>query len=135
MRNDAISHGRASQPASRLRSTNADAGTGEAPFTAIGQDGVRLQFGPRLGLLHRDSKTVIRAGGGIFYSFKTVTSAIRWQERPVQRNAGDRERCEKTLRRETDFRDFRRTARAVPIAGSGFYYWPQIPKRRHVRVD
>ena len=47
-----------------------------APFGGDSvQQGRPWQLGPRLGLAYTITpKTVLRAGGGIFYSFKTVTS-------------------------------------------------------------
>ncbi len=105
---------------------------GTAPF--IGDsvlDGRPLQLGPRLGFAYTATpKTVIRAGGGIFYSFKTVTSG-----NSLAKNAP----FSGTLVTANDANNF---AAAVPIssgfpsarpdlwpvAGSGFYYWPQDSK-------
>jgi hypothetical protein len=75
-------------------------------------------------------KTVIRAGGGIFYSFKTVTSG-----NSMAKNAP----FSGTLVTVNDANNFA-AAKPIsagfpaerpelwPIAGSGFYYWPQDSK-------
>jgi hypothetical protein len=105
---------------------------GTAPFTGDSVlDGRPLQLGPRLGLAYTVTpKTVIRAGGGIFYSFKTVTSG-----NSLAKNAP----FSGTLVTTNDANNF---ASALPISagfpaarpdlwpyqGTGFYYWPQDSK-------
>jgi hypothetical protein len=105
---------------------------GTAPFTGDSVlDGRPLQLGPRLGLAYPVTpKTVIRAGGGIFYSFKTVTSG-----NSLAKNAP----FSGTLVTTNDANNF---ASALPISagfpaarpdlwpyqGTGFYYWPQDSK-------
>jgi len=105
---------------------------GTAPFTGDSvQDGRPLQLGPRFGFAYTATpKTVIRAGGGIFYSFKTVTSG-----NSLAKNAP----FSGTLVTANDAANFGAAvpissgfpaARPAlwPIAGSGFYYWPQDAK-------
>ncbi|MDQ6666255.1 MAG: carboxypeptidase regulatory-like domain-containing protein, partial [Acidobacteriota bacterium] len=94
-------------------------------------EGRPLQLGPRFGLAYTlTPKTVIRAGGGIFYSFKTVTSG-----NSLAKNAP----FSGTLVTTNDAANF---AAAIPISagfppgrpqlwpvqGSGFFYWPQDGK-------
>ncbi len=105
---------------------------GTAPFTSDSVlNGRPKQLGPRLGFAYRATpKTVIRAGAGIFYSFKTVTSG-----NSLAKNAP----FSGTLLTTNDANNFGATlpisagfpaARPdlYPIAGSGFYYWPQDGK-------
>lgn len=105
---------------------------GTAPFTGDSVlQGRPMQLGPRLGLAYNVTpKTVIRAGGGIFYSFKSVTSG-----NSLAKNAP----FSGTLVTTNDAANF---AGALPIsagfpaarpdtwpiAGTGFYYWPQDSK-------
>jgi hypothetical protein len=105
---------------------------GTAPFTGDSVlDGRPMQLGPRFGLAYKlTPKTVVRAGGGIFYSFKTVTSG-----NSLAKNAP----YSGTLVTTNDQNNF---AAATPISagfpaarpelwpvqGSGFYYWPQDSK-------
>lgn len=89
------------------------------------------QLAPRLGFAYTVTpKTVIRAGGGIFYSFKTVTSG-----NSLAKNAP----FSGTLVTANDQNNF---AAAVPISagfpaarpeiwpieGTAFYYWPEDSK-------
>jgi Carboxypeptidase regulatory-like domain len=101
---------------------------GTAPFTGDSvQDGRPWQLGPRLGLAYTITpKTVLRTGGGIFYSFKTVTSG-----NSLAKNAP----FSGTLVTTNDANNFA-AAKPIsagfpadrpqlwPIPGSGFYYWP-----------
>jgi hypothetical protein len=86
---------------------------------------------PRLGFAYTlTPKTVIRAGGGIFYSFKTVTSG-----NSLAKNAP----FSGTLITANDINNFA-AAKPIsagfpaerpelwPIAGTAFYYWPQDSK-------
>lgn len=105
---------------------------GTAPFNGDSVlDGRPMQLGPRLGLAYTlNPKTVIRAGGGIFYSFKTVTSG-----NSLAKNAP----FSGTLITTNDAANFA-AAKPIsagfpadrpslwPIAGAGFYYWPQDSK-------
>ena len=105
---------------------------GTAPFTGNSvQDARPWQFGPRLGLAYTITpKTVLRTGGGIFYSFKTVTSG-----NSLAKNAP----FSGTLVTTNDANNFA-AAKPIsagfpadrpqlwPIAGSGFYYWPEDAK-------
>jgi hypothetical protein len=105
---------------------------GTAPFTGDSVlDGRPFQLAPRFGLAYTVTpKTVIRAGGGIFYSFKTVTSG-----NSLAKNAP----FSGTLVTANDANSFA-TAKPIsagfpaerpmlwPIQGSGFYYWPQDSK-------
>lgn len=105
---------------------------GTAPFTGDSVLQARpWQFGPRLGFAYTlTPKTVIRAGGGIFYSFKTVTSG-----NSLAKNAP----FSGTLITANDANNFA-AAKPIsagfpaerpelwPIAGTGFYYWPQDSK-------
>ncbi len=105
---------------------------GTEPFTGDSVlKGRPMQLGPRLGLAYTlTPKTVIRAGGGIFYSFKTVTSG-----NSLAKNAP----FSGTLLTTNDASNFAganpisagfpadRPA-VWPIQGSGFYYWPQDGK-------
>jgi hypothetical protein len=102
---------------------------GTAPFpgeTVV--DGRPMNLGPRLGFAYTVTpKTVIRAGGGIFYSFKSVTSG-----NSLAKNAP----FSGTLQTTNDANNFA-AAKPIsagfpaerpelwPIAGTGFYYWPQ----------
>jgi len=105
---------------------------GTAPFTGDSVlSGRPWQLGPRLGFAYTlTPKTVIRAGGGIFYSFKSVTSG-----NSLAKNAP----YSGTLVTANDANNF---AAAVPISagfpaarpelwpipGTGFYYWPEDSK-------
>lgn len=105
---------------------------GNAPFTGDSVlDGRPFQLGPRFGLAYTMTpKTVIRAGGGIFYSFKSVTSG-----NSLAKNAP----FSGTLVTTNDVNNYA-AAKPIsagfpaerpdtwPIAGSGFYYWPQDSK-------
>ena len=88
-------------------------------------------MGPRLGFAYTITpKTVLRAGGGIFYSFKTVTSG-----NSMAKNAP----FSGTLLTTNDANNFA-AAKPIsagfppdrpqlwPIPGTGFYYWPQDAK-------
>lgn len=90
-----------------------------------------MQLGPRLGFAYNVTpKIVIRAGAGIFYSFKTVTSG-----NSLAKNAP----FSGTLLTTNDAANFAAAQPLSagfpasrpdlwPIAGSGFYYWPQDGK-------
>jgi hypothetical protein len=105
---------------------------GTAPFTGDSvQEGRPWQLGPRFGLAYTVTpKTVLRAGGGIFYSFKTVTSG-----NSQAKNAP----FSGTLLTTNDANNFA-AAKPIsagfqadrpqlwPIQGTGFYYWPQDAK-------
>jgi hypothetical protein len=105
---------------------------GTAPFTGDSvQAGRPWQLGPRLGLSYTITpKTVLRTGGGIFYSFKTVTSG-----NSLAKNAP----FSGTLLTTNDAANFA-AAKPIsagfpadrpqlwPITGTGFYYWPQDAK-------
>ena len=105
---------------------------GTAPFTnGSVLDGRPKQLGPRLGFAYTlDPKTVIRAGGGVFYSFKSVTSG-----NSLAKNAP----FSGTLITTNDAANFS-AAKPIsagfpsdrpsiwPIAGTGFFYWPQDSK-------
>jgi hypothetical protein len=105
---------------------------GTAPFTGDSvQQGRPQQFGPRLGLAYTITpKTVLRAGSGVFYSFKTVTSG-----NSLAKNAP----FSGTLLTTNDANNFA-AAKPIsagfppdrpqlwPIQGTGFYYWPQDAK-------
>jgi hypothetical protein len=105
---------------------------GTAPFTGRSVlDGRPWHLGPRLGFAYTlTPKTVIRAGGGIFYSFKTVTSG-----NSLAKNAP----FSGTLITANDANNFT-AAKPIsagfpadrpevwPIAGTAFYYWPQDSK-------
>lgn len=101
-------------------------GTAPFPGRAI-QNNRPWQLGPRAGFAYTlTPKTVIRAGGGIFYSFKTVTSG-----NSMAKNAP----FSGTLLQTNDQNNF---AGAIPISagfpaerpelwpirGTGYYYWP-----------
>lgn len=102
---------------------------GTAPFPGRSiQRNRPWQLAPRAGFAYTITpKTVLRAGGGIFYSFKTVTSG-----NSMAKNAP----FSGTLLQTNDQNNFA-TARPIsagfpaerperwPIAGTGFYYWPQ----------
>lgn len=90
-----------------------------------------VQLGPRLGFAYTlTPKTVLRAGGGIFYSFKSVTSG-----NSLAKNAP----FSGTLITANDQNNFR-TALPIsagfprerpelwPIQGTAFYYWPRDSK-------
>ena len=105
---------------------------GTGPFTGDSVQQARpLQLGPRLGFAFTITpKTVLRAGGGIFYSFKSVTSG-----NSLAKNAP----FSGTLLTTNDANNFA-AAKPIsagfqadrpqlwPIAGTGFYYWPQDAK-------
>ncbi len=101
---------------------------GTAPFTGDSvQQGRPMQLGPRLGFAYTITpKTVLRAGGGIFYSFKSVTSG-----NSLAKNAP----FSGTLLTTNDANNFAgakpisagfqaERPQLWPIAGTGFYYWP-----------
>ncbi len=105
---------------------------GTAPFTGDSvQQGRPWQLGPRLGLAYTITpKMVLRTGGGIFYSFKTVTSG-----NSLAKNAP----FSGTLLTTNDANNFAATKpisagfpaerpQLWPIAGTGFYYWPEDAK-------
>ncbi|HET8548062.1 MAG TPA: carboxypeptidase regulatory-like domain-containing protein, partial [Bryobacteraceae bacterium] len=105
---------------------------GNPPFTGDSVlDDRPLQLGPRLGFAWTVTpKTVIRSGGGIFYSFKTVTSG-----NSLAKNAP----FSGALVTTNDANNFA-AAKPIsaglpaerpqlwPIAGTAFYYWPQDSK-------
>ncbi len=105
---------------------------GTAPFTGDSVlAGRPMQLGPRLGFAYTVTpKTVIRAGGGIFYSFKSVTSG-----NSLAKNAP----FSGTLVTTNDANNFA-AAKPIsagfpaarpdtwPVQGTGFYYWPQDSK-------
>jgi hypothetical protein len=105
---------------------------GTAPFTGDSVlDGRPWQLGPRFGLAYTVTpKTVIRAGGGVFYSFKSVTSG-----NSLAKNAP----FSGTLLTTNDANNYG-AAKPIsagfppdrpqlwPILGTGFYYWPQDSK-------
>ena len=105
---------------------------GTAPFTGDSVlQGRPWQLGPRLGFAYTlTPKTVIRAGGGIFYSFKSVTSG-----NSLAKNAP----FSGTLVTANDQNNFP-AAKPIsagfpaerpelwPIAGTAFYYWPEDSK-------
>ena len=105
---------------------------GTAPFTGRSVlAGRPWQFGPRFGFAYTVTpKTVIRAGGGVFYSFKSVTSG-----NSLAKNAP----FSGTLITTNDATNFA-AAKSIsdgfpaarptlwPVAGTGFYYWPQDSK-------
>lgn len=84
-------------------------------------------LGPRLGFaLTLSPKTVIRGGGGVFYSFKTVTSGNSPAKNApfsgtllVSNNALDASSAKKI---SAGFPAGR--PELWPIQGTGFYYWP-----------
>ena len=105
---------------------------GTAPFTGDSVlEGRPMQLGPRLGLAYTlTPKTVFRAGAGIFYSFKTVTSG-----NSLAKNAP----FSGTLVTTNDANNFAGATpisagfpaarpELWPVAGSGFYYWPNDSK-------
>lgn len=105
---------------------------GTAPFSGDSVLESRpWQLGPRFGLAYTlTPKTVIRAGGGIFYSFKSVTSG-----NSMAKNAP----YSGTFITANDVNNFA-AAKPIsagfpaerpelwPIAGTAFYYWPQDSK-------
>ena len=105
---------------------------GTAPFNGDSVlDGRPSQLGPRLGFAYTlNPKTVIRAGTGVFYSFKSVTSG-----NSLAKNAP----FSGTLITTNDAANFA-AAKPIsagfpsdrpsiwPIAGTGFFYWPQDSK-------
>jgi hypothetical protein len=105
---------------------------GTAPFTGDSVlSGRPWQLGPRFGFAYNFSpKTVLRGGGGIFYSFKSVTSG-----NSLAKNAP----FSGTLVTTNDAANFA-GAKPIsagfpaerpdrwPVAGTGFYYWPQDSK-------
>ncbi len=105
---------------------------GNAPFNGDSVlDGRPFNLGPRAGLAYTiNPKTVLRAGGGIFYSFKTVTSG-----NSMAKNAP----FSGTLLTTNDAANYAgakpisagfpaERPQLWPIAGTGFYYWPQDSK-------
>jgi hypothetical protein len=105
---------------------------GTAPFTGDSiQDGRPWQLGPRLGFAYTITpKTVLRGGGGIFYSFKTVTSGNSLAKNApfsgtlVTTNDANNYNAAKPI--SAGFQAER--PQIWPIAGTGFYYWPQDAK-------
>ncbi|HUS05526.1 MAG TPA: carboxypeptidase regulatory-like domain-containing protein [Bryobacteraceae bacterium] len=105
---------------------------GTPPFSGDSVlEGRPWQLGPRLGLAYTITpKTVIRTGGGIFYSFKTVTSG-----NSLAKNAP----FSGTLLTTNDATNYA-AAKPIsagfpaerpelwPVQGTGFYYWPQDSK-------
>jgi len=105
---------------------------GTAPFSGRSVlQGRPWQLGPRLGFAYTlTPKTVIRAGGGIFYSFKTVTSG-----NSLAKNAP----FSGTLLTTNDQNNFgaaqpisagfpAERPEVWPINGTAFYYWPEDSK-------
>ncbi len=88
-------------------------------------------LGPRFGFAYTlTPKTVLRGGGGIFYSFKTVTSG-----NSLAKNAP----FSGTLQTSNDANNWaaakpisagfpKERPELWPVAGAGFYYWPQDSK-------
>jgi len=101
---------------------------GNPPFSGNSVlQGRPWQLGPRLGFAYTVTpKTVLRAGAGVFYSFKSVTSG-----NSLAKNAP----FSGTLLTSNDANNFA-AAKPIsagfpaerperwPIAGTGFYYWP-----------
>ena len=125
----------AAQPPGRVRpGGRRQPGAGRAPRRSREipcRTGRPWQLGPRFGLAYTITpKTVLRAGGGIFYSFKTVTSG-----NSLAKNAP----FSGTLLTTNDANNFA-AAKPIsagfpadrpqlwPIAGTGFYYWPEDAK-------
>ena len=105
---------------------------GTAPFTGDSVlEGRPMNLGPRFGFAYTlTPKTVLRGGGGIFYSFKTVTSG-----NSLAKNAP----FSGTLLVSNDANNWaaakpisagfpRERPELWPVLGSGFYYWPQDSK-------
>ncbi len=105
---------------------------GTAPFTGDSVvQGRPWQLGPRLGFAYTVTpRTVIRAGGGIFYSFKTVTSGNSMAKNApfsgTLVTANDANNYAAALPISAGFPAARPDL--WPIPGSGFYYWPQDGK-------
>ncbi len=105
---------------------------GTAPFAGDSVLKARpWQLGPRLGLAYTvNPKTVIRAGGGIFYSFKTVTSGnslaknAPFSGTPITSNDANNFGAARPI--SAGFPAGR--PELWPVAGTGFYYWPQDSK-------
>jgi hypothetical protein len=105
---------------------------GTPPFTGDSVlEGRPFQLGPRLGLAYTlTPKTVIRAGGGIFYSFKTVTSGNSLAKNApfsgALQTANDANNFAAAKPISTGFPAER--PELWPIQGTAFYYWPQDSK-------
>jgi hypothetical protein len=105
---------------------------GTAPFTGDSVvQGRPWQLGPRLGFAYTvNPKTVIRAGGGIFYSFKSVTSGNSLAKNApfsgTLVTANDANNFNAALPISAGFPAQR--PERWPVAGTGFYYWPRDSK-------
>lgn len=105
---------------------------GTAPFNGDSVlEGRPMQLGPRLGFAYTlTPKTVIRAGGGIFYSFKSVTSGNSLAKNAPFSGTLIVSNDANNYAAATSISDGFPAARPAlwPIAGTGFYYWPQDSK-------
>lgn len=105
---------------------------GTAPFSGdTVLEGRPWQLGPRLGFAFTITpKTVFRAGGGIFYSFKSVTSGNSLAKNApfsgTLVTANDANNYSAAIPISAGFPAAR--PERWPITGSGFYYWPQDSK-------
>ena len=105
---------------------------GTAPFSGDSVlQGRPWQLGPRFGLAYTlTPKTVIRAGGGIFYSFKSVTSGNSLAKNApfsgtfITANDANNYAAAKPI--SAGFPAER--PQLWPIAGTAFYYWPEDSK-------
>jgi len=105
---------------------------GTAPYSGRAvQDARPWQLGPRFGFAYTATpKTVIRAGGGVFYSFKTVTSGNSMAKNApfsgTLVTANDANNFGAALPISAGFPAARPDR--WPVAGTGFYYWPKDAK-------